>query len=461
MKISLLCASFIIILLMVLFPEPSLAADQSFNITANSGSIYPNDGNFVCNGCSLPLQVQSGDNISITFTVPSSDPYCCGIQVKGNNGQFDTGTIAPGGSSTISFTASTSFTFTSYWPGTGTVKATANVNVAIPPTPTPTTAPTTAPNMPTNTPQPTSAQPTGTPSNLPSTPTNLKARVVSSTQIELTWSAATGATSYQIYRNNKLVTTVSTLYFFDNGLTPATSYSYKILAVNNYGNSELTESVTAVTLSGSSTTPGVTETLTATLGPNETPTATAEPTLESGEIFVDATQNIIAINDKIYGYEYENVLNAGDPMIIYGRTVAFAEITVTVLSDPLEYTAEADDQGFWQVKVDTESLTAGDHNFTISIKDGQRISIQNPVSFTVLAGKPKMQGNNLIAVAVIAIGVVIIFGGFALLYFQLFKKLQPSHLEQKVSNLLPKNKPEETAPGKVLANPFKNPDNPK
>jgi len=379
--------------------------------------------------------------------------------VKGNNGQFDTGTIAPGGSASVNFSASTPFTFTSYWPGTGTVKATANVNVSMPPAPTATPVPTTVPNMPTNTPQPTSAvQPTSTPSILPGVPGNLKATAISATQIELTWNAATGATSYQVYRNNKLVSTVSTLSYFDYGLLPSTSYSYKILAVNNYGNSELTNSFTAITLSEGSFVPSGTPTVTATLGPNETPSPTTEPTVASEEIFVDATQNFIAINDKIYGYGYENILNAGDSLIIYGRTVAFAEVTVTVLSDPKDYSTKADEQGFWQVDIDTKSLASGDHSFTVWIKDGQRVSIGEPVKFSVLGAQAETQGNNVIAVAVIALGVFIILGGFALLYLQLFRKMQPSHLEQKVSTLLPKNKPKETAPTKVLANPFKSPD---
>src|SRR5687768_720763 len=72
------------------FSQPAHAT--SYSITANSGSSAPNDGNFVPSG----ITVTQGDSVTITFSVPSGDPYCCGAQVKGNGGQFDAGTINPG-----------------------------------------------------------------------------------------------------------------------------------------------------------------------------------------------------------------------------------------------------------------------------------------------------------------------------------------------------------------------------
>jgi hypothetical protein len=78
----------------------------------------------------------------------------------------------------------------------------------------------------------------------PTAPTGLTATPVSSTQINLAWIASTDGTSgsgvagYDVYRggtkiNAALITTTS---YNDTGLTPATSYSYYVKAIDRAGN---------------------------------------------------------------------------------------------------------------------------------------------------------------------------------------------------------------------------------
>ncbi len=92
----------------------------------------------------------------------------------------------------------------------------------------------------------------------PSAPTNLVAVAVSSSQINLTWSAATdpqsGIKLYQIERNGQVISTTTTLSFGDSGLTPNTSYTYIVIAVNGASPSLSTASapVTATTLPNTS-----------------------------------------------------------------------------------------------------------------------------------------------------------------------------------------------------------------
>ena len=88
----------------------------------------------------------------------------------------------------------------------------------------------------------------------PSTPTNLSASAVSSSQVNLSWSASTdnvGVTGYQVLRNGVQIATLSNTTYTDIGLSPSTAYSYTVrardAAGNTSGNSN-TASITTQTL---------------------------------------------------------------------------------------------------------------------------------------------------------------------------------------------------------------------
>jgi len=75
----------------------------------------------------------------------------------------------------------------------------------------------------------------------PSTPADLTATATGPTSIKLAWSASTdnvGVTGYRISRGGSLLTTVaaSALSYVDNSVSPATSYSYTVQAVDAAGN---------------------------------------------------------------------------------------------------------------------------------------------------------------------------------------------------------------------------------
>ena len=74
-------------------------------------------------------------------------------------------------------------------------------------------------------------------SGLPPAPSNVVAVAVSSSQINVTWSPASGASGYYVDRNGSPVAMLSATNYSDAGLTPGTLYSYTVVATNNLGNS--------------------------------------------------------------------------------------------------------------------------------------------------------------------------------------------------------------------------------
>src|SRR5438132_30793 len=86
----------------------------------------------------------------------------------------------------------------------------------------------------------------------PSVPTNLSASAVSSSQINLSWTASTdnvGVAGYTIYRGGLQIGTTSLTSYSDTSLSPSTTYSYTVAAYDAAGNvSALSAAAGATTL---------------------------------------------------------------------------------------------------------------------------------------------------------------------------------------------------------------------
>ncbi len=85
----------------------------------------------------------------------------------------------------------------------------------------------------------TAVTPVPTDTEDPSVPGNLQAGAITTTSLHLTWNASTdnvGVTGYRVYRGGSLRTTAVGTSFDDSGLTPATSYSYRVSARDAAGN---------------------------------------------------------------------------------------------------------------------------------------------------------------------------------------------------------------------------------
>ncbi len=73
----------------------------------------------------------------------------------------------------------------------------------------------------------------------PSAPTNLSVTVVSTSQINLSWTASTdnaGVTSYRIYRGGTQIAISTTTSYQNTGLSPSTAYTYTVAAYDAAGN---------------------------------------------------------------------------------------------------------------------------------------------------------------------------------------------------------------------------------
>jgi hypothetical protein len=84
---------------------------------------------------------------------------------------------------------------------------------------------------------------------VPGAPTGLSG-TASGTSVNLTWSAASGATGYNVYRNGTKVGSPSGTSYTDSGLSANTTYSYQVSASNSAGEGPKSGSVSVTTGTG-------------------------------------------------------------------------------------------------------------------------------------------------------------------------------------------------------------------
>lgn len=101
-----------------------------------------------------------------------------------------------------------------------------------------------------------SSEASAAPAGTPAAPTGLAA-VAGNAQVSLTWTASSGATSYNIYRGTSsgsetsIATGVTTASYTNTGLTNGTAYYYKVAAVNSVGTSGMSSEVSATPVAAS------------------------------------------------------------------------------------------------------------------------------------------------------------------------------------------------------------------
>ncbi|MBI5777891.1 MAG: Ig-like domain repeat protein [Planctomycetes bacterium] len=129
----------------------------------------------------------------------------------------------------------------------------------------------------------------------PSVPTGLNALAVSTSQINLTWSASTDNLAmggYKVYRNGTYIISVGAASYSDAGLFPSTTYSYAVAAYDAAGNISAHSNLASAT----------------TLTPPDTsapsiPTGLIATTVSSNQIDIiwnAPTDNVAVVGYKVY-----------------------------------------------------------------------------------------------------------------------------------------------------------------
>ncbi|WEH39405.1 glycoside hydrolase family 18 protein [Streptomyces sp. AM 2-1-1] len=95
--------------------------------------------------------------------------------------------------------------------------------------------------------------PGGAPATVPAAPTGLKAGTPTATSVPLSWTAASGATGYTVYRDGAKAASVTGTSTTVSGLTASTAYSFQVAATNAAGESAKSAAVGATTAAGGST----------------------------------------------------------------------------------------------------------------------------------------------------------------------------------------------------------------
>jgi chitinase len=82
---------------------------------------------------------------------------------------------------------------------------------------------------------------------VPSAPAGLKVTGTTSSSVSLSWTASSGATGYNVFRNGTKVGSASGTSFTDSGLASSTTFTYTVTATNSAGESGMSSSVQGTT----------------------------------------------------------------------------------------------------------------------------------------------------------------------------------------------------------------------
>ena len=218
-----------------------VALDLNFNPSLIS-YLSTIEGNFLSQGCQTSLMTAQNPQGKLIFGLTRLGASCGGVSGQGTLATINFKSLTQEGTSNLSFSnnslcllsgASCNYV-TGTWNGAAVTVKTS---------------------------QPSDTTP-------PSVPTNLTATTISSSQINQSWTASTdnvGVTGYRIYRcqgagctpSAQIATSVTNSYS-DSGLSPSTTYIYRVAAYDAAGNvSGQSSSASATTQAAADTTPPV------------------------------------------------------------------------------------------------------------------------------------------------------------------------------------------------------------
>jgi fibronectin type 3 domain-containing protein len=217
-----------------------------------------------------------------------------------------------------------------------------------------------------------------TPPSAPGTPV---ASVVSSSQINLTWTASTdnvAVAGYKVFRNGTQIATPASNSYNDNNLTAGTTYSYTVSAYDNAGN------VSSVSNSVSATTQGSVQDTTA----PSTPTNLSASAISSSQINLSwtvSTDNVGVTGYKIYR---GGVQIATSTLNSFSNTGLIASTAYTYTVAAYDAAANTSSQST-PASATTQGIVQISSSNTITIKESAGVSTTN---YPVQIGRPFVQG---------------------------------------------------------------------
>ncbi len=120
-------------------------------------------------------------------------------------------------------------------------------------------------------------------------PAGLKASVYSSTSAEIMWDrSSTFGLTYEVTRNGTVVSTTTGISYYDRLLSPGTSYTYLVVAIDQSGNRSEASSVSLTTSGGTTT-----------------PVSLAAPTGLKASVYSSTSAEIMWDRSTTFGLRYE------------------------------------------------------------------------------------------------------------------------------------------------------------
>jgi len=175
----------------------------------------------------------------------------------------------------------------------------------------------------------------------PTVPSSLKATAISSSQINLSWSASTdntGVTGYNIYRGGTKIKSSNTNSYSDTGLAASTTFTYTVAAFDADGNTSAQSGSASATTPAASSGGGIPSTLGWYQIPNTKLRAVCPPNT-SAYAFTSNCQNIMAAwSGGIADTKRNRLLVWGGGHVDYYGNELYAldlnNLTMTRLNDP-------------------------------------------------------------------------------------------------------------------------------
>lgn len=166
----------------------------------------------------------------------------------------------------------------------------------------------------------------------PSQVSGLSTTVASSTEIDLSWTAATdnvGVTGYKVYRGGTLLTTLGNVTTFANtGLSPSTTYSYTVSALDAAGNEGTQSAASSKTTSAATTTEtmGLTTVPSGTDGGNGNMLLAQQATLAAPGSLTSISFYVKTAGGNLRLGVYDNTGTGGKPGALIAQTGSFTPV---------------------------------------------------------------------------------------------------------------------------------------